>query len=240
MSPLSTGEADLAVVAIENSLYGSINPVYDLILKHQFAIVGEVYLRIEQCLIGLPGAQLADATSVYSHPVAIAQCEDFLDNNLSQTDRHEYQDTADSVLHIKQLGDTRNLAIASRQAAERYGLEVLAESIETNKENYTRFVVLAKQSSLQDNAPSTKTSLVITTNHQPGALYNALGSFAKRSINLNKIQSRPIVGKAWHYMFYVDVNIGSAEGDFVAARADLEAQGCTVTVLGSYLSGTPV
>ena len=235
---LSAGESDLAVVAIENSLYGSINPVYDLILKHQFVIIGEIYLRVEQCLIGLPGAQLKDAKDIYSHPVALAQCEEFLDENLTHADRHEFHDTADSARHIKELGSTQSLAIASRQAAKLYGLEVLAESIETNKANYTRFVVLVKQPSNQDSSRKNKTSLVITTNHQPGALHHALGTFAKRSINLDKIQSRPIIGKAWHYMFYIDVSIGDEHEDFTSVIAELEAQGCAVSVLGSYSGGS--
>lgn len=226
--------SDFALCAIENSLYGSITEVYDLLLKNKVYIIGEVYLHIGQCLIGLPGAMLSDILSVYSHPVALAQCEQYLDVNLASAQRLEYHDTAASVELIKAEDNPTKAAIASREAATLYGMAVIAESIETNKHNYTRFVVLSK-SKTNIATKSNKTSLIIKTDHTPGALYMALGCFAKRSINLTKIQSRPIVGKAWHYMFYMDVNIGASEEEFIAANKELAQQGCEVTILGSYL-----
>lgn len=233
IAALKDGRASYALCAIENSLYGSINEVYDLILRNELFIFGEVFLRIEQCLIGLPGTQLADITEVYSHPVALAQCEDYLDRQLPEAERVEYHDTAASVAKISQLNSHSVAAIASRQAAELYGMEVLTESIETNKQNYTRFIVLSI--SAEDMVPTPdKTSLVIQTNHQPGALYNALGCFAKRSINLSKIQSRPIIGKAWHYIFYFDIHIGLQDTSYKEAVEELSKLGCEVTLLGSY------
>ncbi len=233
---LADGRADNAVVAIENSLFGSINEVYDLLLKHSFSIIGEVYLRIDQCLIGLPGTKLEDVTTVYSHPVALAQCEAFLDENVPQALRSEYHDTAAAVKLVKEQGDAHAVAIAGKEAAELYGMEVLAENIETNKENYTRFVALSRTAPVVSGEES-KTSLVLTTSHQPGALYQALGTFAKRSMNLSKLQSRPIIGKAWHYMFYVDVGGAATEPAFQEALVELKEQGCEVTLLGSYKSG---
>lgn len=233
---LNDGTVDHAVCAIENSLYGSINEVYDLILKNDSIISGEVYLRIEQCLIGLPGANLDGITAVYSHPVAIAQCEDFLDKHLPHADRLEYHDTAASVEMIQRLKDPSIAAIAGKDAAEQYGAAVLAHSIETNKENYTRFVVLSTPSDAVVANPN-KTSLTIETGHTPGALHKALGVFADRSINLTKLQSRPIIGKAWHYIFYVDIDAGTNNPDCRAALEELTNQGCKVRVLGSYLSG---
>lgn len=233
---LADGRADHAVVAIENSLFGSINEVYDLLLKHSFNITGEVYLRIKQCLIGFPGTKLEDVTQVYSHPVALAQCEDFLDANLPTAERNEYHDTAAAVQLVKEHGDWGSVAIASRDAAELYGMEVLAESIETNKENYTRFVVLSK--SAEVSGDEDKASLVLTAPERPGALHSALGSFAKRSMNLSKLQSRPIIGKAWHYMFYLDMNYPAAGMAIEDILNELKEQGCEVTLLGSYKSGS--
>jgi prephenate dehydratase len=229
--------ADYALCAIENSLYGSINEVYDLILANKLYIFGEVYLRIEQCLIGLPEAQLSDISEIYSHPVALAQCEEYLDNTLPQAERLEYHDTAAAVEKISQLLNPQFAAIASRQAAKLYGMQILAESIETNKANYTRFIAL---STSQPDTPvqPNKTSIVLRTTHTPGALYNALGCFAKRGINLSKIQSRPIIGKAWHYMFYADVSAGAQDENYQQAIQELQAQDCKVIVLGSYLSDT--
>lgn len=230
---LKEGSATHALCAIENSLYGSINEVYDLILQNKLFIFGEVYLRIEQCLIGLASAQLSTINEVYSHPVALAQCEDYLDRQLPQAERVEYHDTAASVKKISRQGNPKLAAIASRQAAALYGMPILAESIETNKQNYTRFIVLSTTD--QDMVPNpNKTSIVIKTNHQPGALYNALGCFAKRSINLSKIQSRPIIGKAWHYIFYVDVHAGVDDPACQEAINELTGLDCDITLLGSY------
>lgn len=229
---INDGTADNAICAIENSLHGSINEVYDLLMKYQFPIIGEVYLRIDQCLIGLPGADIQDITEVYSHPVALAQCEDYLDTALLRAKRFESHDTAASVAMVKQRGDKHLAAIAGKAAAELHGLEVLAANIETNEQNYTRFVVLGRPG---EAVPTrTKTSLVLRTSHKPGALYAALGAFAKRSLNLSKLQSRPVIGNAWKYLFYIDIEAGDDSPAFVEALAELRAQDCQVSVLGSY------
>lgn len=229
------GRAAYAVCAIENSLFGSINEVYDLLAASHFPIVGEVYLRIEQCLIGLPGAALDAIKEVHSHPVALAQCEAYLDTVLPHAKRFESHDTAASVAMVKRLGDPAVAAIAGRQAAALHQLTVLAAEIETNPQNYTRFVVLAPSPAPAQTA--TKTSLIIRTNHQPGALYAALGAFAQRGLNLSKLQSRPVIGSAWNYLFYVDVEAGVGLPALTAALDELAAQKCTVTVLGSYPAG---
>jgi prephenate dehydratase len=235
---LKNEEVDHAVVAIENSLYGSINEVYDLLQKHRFWIAGEVYLRVAQCLIGLPGTKLEDIREVHSHPVALAQCEAYLDTKLPEAVRFEHHDTAGSVADVKKWGDPAKAAIASREAAQLYGLEVLAEEIETNKQNYTRFVVLSKQGSEPKGA--NKTSLIMVTAHAPGALYHALGAFANNDVNLTKLQSRPIIGQAWHYMFYVDVTAATNSPQWHKVSRELKDQGCEVTVLGTYKAGNNV
>jgi prephenate dehydratase len=233
---LANGDADYALCAVENSLYGSINEVYDLLLAHDFRIIGEVYLRIEQCLIGMPGTRLTDIVEVHSHPVALAQCEAFLDESMPTATRMEYHDTAASVAMVAKLQDPSIAAIASREAAALYGMEVLASSIETDSQNYTRFVALSKQGDIPE-AIATKTSLIVRTTHTPGALYNALGCFANRNISLTKLQSRPVIGDAWKYIFYIDVAAGEQTPECQQALAELRAQGCQVTVLGSYESG---
>lgn len=231
---LTEQRADYAVVAIENSLYGSINEVYDLLLASNAQIIGEVYLQISQCLIGFPGTNVADVKEVHSHPVALSQCETYLDTKLAHAERFEHHDTAGSVADIKEWGDPSRAAIASRAAAELHGMAVLDEHIETNKQNYTRFVVLQTKPDNLDNTD--KTSLVLTTpaDTKPGALHRALGAFADRSLNLLMLQSRPIIGKAWHYMFYLDIAAGQDDEQFIVAISELQKQGCKVQLLGSY------
>jgi prephenate dehydratase len=228
------GKSDYAVCAIENSLYGSINEVYDLLLKYKLWIVGEVYLRINQNLIGLPGAKVDDITEVYSHPVALAQCEDFLDKKLGDAKRFEYHDTAASVTAIKKWNLKNKAAIASLEASELNGMQLLAKNIETNKHNYTRFVVLSTNKSITNN--SNKTSMIIDLPNKQGGLYRALGAFANREIDLTKIESRPIIGKAWHYIFYVDVAVGGENASLLDAIDDLKKQNCKVNIIGSYKS----
>lgn len=233
---LVVGHADRAVVAIENSLYGTINTVYDLLLQSDITICGEVYLHIEQNLIGFAGTNLQDIKEVYSHPVALAQCETFLDNELPNAERREHHDTAASVADVKKWKDPKKAAIASKTAANLHDMTVLAANIETNKQNYTRFIVLARKSESPQLANNSKTSIILQTakDTKPGALYRALGVFAEHDINLFSLHSRPIVGTAWHYMFYLDVAIGDDNDLFPGILSELERQGCHVTVLGSY------
>ena len=234
IAALTTKKADYSLCAIENSIHGSIDEVYELIAKHNLFIVGELYIPISQCLIGLPGSAIESISSVYSHPVALSQCEEWLTDHLPYADKHEYHDTAASVGHILELADEHAAAIASKEAAELYELPILASSIETDKENYTRFVVIANELAVPEQA--NKTSLLLKTDHTPGALYTALGAFAKRSINLSKIESRPILGKAWHYKFYVDVGASIESTACKEAFSELSDNGFTVQLLGSYKS----
>lgn len=232
------GSADSAICAIENSLFGSINETYDLLVKTNFSIIGEIYLRIVQCLIVNPGIQLRDIKNVYSHPVALAQCQEYLDKELPNAKRLEFHDTAASVEMIKSTNSQYSAAIASAESSKLYEMEILANEIETNKQNYTRFVVLEPKT--QKITGSNKTTLIIKTSHKPGALYKALGVFAKRSINLSKLQSRPIIGKPWHYMFYLDIECGFSDQRLIEALDELAVQGCEVKLLGSYKSGNKV
>jgi len=232
---LAKDKADKVVVALENSLYGSINQTYDLLLKHSFWISGELYLHVNQCLIGLPDTHLPDIKEVHSQIMALAQCEAFLDKQLPYAKRIEQHDTTASVQAIKTWNDPQKVAIASAEAAKLHGLKILAAEIEDHKHNYTRFVLLGKETVV--NSAANKTSLVLTTDHKPGALYHALGIFAKGNMNLTKLQSRPIMGKAWHYMFYLDVDAAAESPEFKIVLEKLHNQGCEVTILGSYEAG---
>jgi len=235
---VARGKAEKAVVAIENSLYGSINPVYDSLLKHKLHITGEVYLHIEQCLIGHKDAEIKDIQYVHSQIMALMQSEKYLDDNLPDATRIEEHDTVASVVIVKNKDKSR-AAIASRQAAELHDMKILARGIETNKQNYTRFVVLSREPYAADNAA--KTSIVLRTpaDEAPGSLYRALGAFAKKDINLLLLHSRPNHKEAWNYMFYIDLAADANIEPLKSALKQLDAQGCNVNLLGSYPPGSP-
>ena len=227
-------QSDFGVVAIENSLYGSINDVYDLLLKFDVYINGETYLRINHQLIGLANTTIDDISEIHTHRVAFAQCEEFLEAKLAHAERFEHHDTAGSVAYIKKLNDSSKAAIASKKAAKLHGLDIIAPNIETNPENYTRFVLISKKPNYHEK--TTKTSLVLTTKKdtKAGTLYQALGVFSKRDINLTMLQSRPVVGRAWHYMFYIDIEVSSKSPLFEEACDELTQLGYQTTLLGSY------
>jgi chorismate mutase/prephenate dehydratase len=218
------------VVPVENSLEGIISRVYDLLLDSSLKVCGETEVRVIHCLIASPGAGLDTIKKVYSHPQALGQCRSFLKHlgcELVPT-----YDTAGSVKMIKEKGLSDSAAIASARAAEIYGMKVLAQEIEDNPNNFTRFFVMAKE-----DAPPTgddKTSIIFSTKNRPGALYAFLGEFARRDINLTKLESRPTRLKPWQYNFYLDFD-GHRTGQ--AAREALEWLDKTshfVKVLGSY------
>jgi len=224
------GETQFGVVPIENSLEGSISRVYDLLLESSLKVRGEIELRVIHCLIANPGAKLDQIRRVYSHPQALGQCRAFLkhlDCELIPT-----YDTAGSVKMIKEQGIQDGAAIASMRAAEIYGMEILAQEIEDNPSNFTRFFVLAKHDS-----PATgndKTSIVFSVTHRPGALYGLLRELAASQVNLTKIESRPTRQRPWEYNFYLDFE---GHRDSTASREALgkiEEIALFVKVLGSY------
>lgn len=237
------GKVDYGIVAIENSLYGSINQVYDLLLANDLWINGEIYLRIKHCLIGLPGSSIKGIREVYSHPVALAQCKDFLQGGFSHVAQHAHDDTAGSVEDIKKWGDPSKAAIASEEAAKLHGLKILKRSVETHQQNYTRFIVLSRKPVVPTDAG--KTSFVITqlwnsSDVRAGSLHRALGCFAKRGINLSKIESRPVIGRAWHYIFYMDFDAGLNDPKAQEALQELDGLGAKVRILGSYTPGVHI
>ncbi|PHI21817.1 prephenate dehydratase [Lewinellaceae bacterium SD302] len=231
---LSGEKSDGALMAIENTLVGSLMTNYLLLQEHELRITGEVYLRIQQNLMVLPGTTLADLREVYSHPVAIAQCRKFF-RDYPHIRLIEAADTALSARHVQEMKDPSRGAIAGTTAAELYDLEILAAGIETNKLNHTRFLVLEK-GCYDGQDQGNKVSLSFTTPHESGCLYRVLAILAAYQINLTKIQSRPIVGRPWEYRFFVDF---VAEGK-VGWQQALEGVGPItkdLRVLGVYQQG---
>ena len=232
---LKQGKVDYGITAIENSLAGSIIPNYNLIINTKMHIVGEVYLRIRQNLVAMPGVKISELKEVYSHPMAILQCQDFFDT-LPEIRLIESIDTAISAEEIAtgKLMDTG--AIASRLAAKKHGLEILAESIETNKMNYTRFLILSENGESIPTEEVNKASLYFTVAHKFGSLSKILSILSYYEINLAKIQSMPIPGKDWEYMFFVDVEIK----DYDMYKKSLEAIRPftpSLGILGEYKKG---
>lgn len=227
---VASGKCHAALAPIENSLAGSIHQNYDLLLQYDMHIVGEYFLRVRHCLIAMPGAQKGDIKKAISHPQALGQCAGYLRSYGIKAE--QVYDTAGSVKMLKESGAMDVAAIASRRAAELYGMQILEEGIEDNPENYTRF--LAIQRELIIPAGDAKTSIVFTLKNLPGSLFKAMSVFALRDIDLTKIESRPLQGKPWEYLFYIDF-IGSMY-DATSKRAldHLGEYALMLRVLGSY------
>jgi len=223
-------ETSFGVVAIENSLEGIVNQTYDLFLKYDLKVCGEVIVKIDHCLIANPSTNLDEVKAVYSHPQALAQCRIFLES-LGRELIPTY-DTAGSVKLLKERGLKNAAAVASERAAELYGMKILAKDIADNPENYTRFFVLSKEDSALTG--NDKTSIIFSATHQPGSLYHALGEFAKRDINLMKIESRPTKQTPWEYNFYLDFEGHRSEKLCAEALKSLEKYAVFIKVLGSY------
>src|SRR5580698_6714075 len=209
------GKCHCAVIPIENTLHGSVHENYDHLLKYDLPIRGETFLRIVHNIIVPPGVKFSQIRRVYSHPVALNQCRRFFEEN-PQIERTPFYDTAGSVKMVMEEGLRDAGAIASAHAAAIYGGKILRKSIEDDRENFTRFFLLErpKRGSRAGKAPSSsrrfKTTVVFTINSLPGALFRSLSVFALRDINLAKIESRPLRGKPWEYLFYLDF-IGHVE-----------------------------
>ena len=224
--------ADQGVVAIENSLHGSINPVYRLLARNSVWVRGETTLHINQYLIGAQELALDSIRTVMSQAPALAQCELWLEANMPGAHLEETHDTAESVRFVVERPDEPLAAIAGKHAAELHGGTIITGPINDDEHNYTRFFLLGKE---RNHIPdATKTSIILETNHQPGALYDALGAFARAGLNLSKLDSHPIAGDKRHYAFYIDFEAGLNDQLEHDVFDTLRAQGCNIAVLGSY------
>lgn len=230
---LESGKANFAVVPIENSIEGSINETYDLLLKTSMVVYGEIYQRIRHCLIANPGTSNSEITAAYSHPQALAQCRAYLQKK--GLEPIPTYDTAGAVKLVKQEKMMQAAAIASKRAANLYGMRILEESIEDKKNNYTRFLILSKAQSKPTGHDGT--SIIFSVRHTPGALYDILKEFAKRRINLTKIESRPTKEVPWEYNFYVDFEGHSHDKEIRELIKAVKKKTLFIKILGSYKRG---
>lgn len=231
------GECTHACLPVENSLAGSINQTYDLLSDSVLHVVGERIVRVHHNLLARPGVTLAEVRRVYSHPQALAQCAEYLR-------AHRFEavtdfDTAGAAKLLSENGGEGRAAIASKRAAEEYGLTVLAERIEDRPFNFTRFFLLAADESPRQDRPN-KTSMIIATKHRPGDLVACLEEFPKHGINMSKLESRPRRDKPWSYLFYVDIEGHVDDAPVAAAMTGLMRKAAFVKYLGSYPAAEPV
>jgi chorismate mutase/prephenate dehydratase len=238
LEALQRREVDYAVLPIENSIAGSINESYDLLAKMGLHLVGEEFQPIAHCLIGAADVPVSEVRRVYSHPVALAQCREFLER-LEDCHVEAFVDTAMSVEKVKEEGDPTQAAIASEEAAELHGLPVLRRDIADHPENYTRMVIVATEPAHHGQGIACKTSLIFSTIHEQGALARCIAIFAERGLNLTKIESRPKPDTPFEYIFYMDFE-GNVDREVTqAALDDLGTVTTFLVVLGSYPIGRP-
>lgn len=231
---VENSESDYCLAPIENSLFGSVYQNYDLLLKHNLRIVGETSLRIVHNLIAPPEIRLEDVRRVYSHPVALGQCLQFFATHPEMKPVAAY-DTAGSVKMLMESHEASAAAIASAAAAEVYGARVLVAGIEDDRQNFTRFLLLAREANAGEPAvDADKTSIVFVLEHRTGSLFRAMAVFALREIDLMKIESRPLIGHPWEYSFYLDFIGNTAEPRVKHALAHLAEFASGIKVLGCY------
>ena len=232
---VENGAADTGLMAIENTIAGSIIGNYRLLTASRLRAVGEVYLRIRQNLMALPGQRIEDLREVHSHPIAIAQCDDFFAQH-PHIRLVEMEDTALSAQRIAQQKTVGVGAIASHLAASMYGLDLLAESIETNKQNFTRFLVLERMAEVMPVPAADKVSLFFSLSHEVGSLHRVLAALSAHGANLTKIQSAPIEGRPWEYFFFVDF-VTEESGEWQGAVEAIRPFTHSLEVLGAYRQG---
>lgn len=237
LEDVRTGAADYAMLPIENTTSGSVHEAYDALSHSDLAIVGEEALRIEMCLIGLRDVPLERIRRVYSHPQALAQCTAFL-AALPDCRVESFTDTAMSVERVKAERDPAHAAIASAEAAELHGLIVIRRDIANHQENYTRFLVAAREAEPWDRRVPCKTSVMVVTRHERGALLACLNVLAGHALNLTKLESRPSPGKPFEYLFYIDFEGNLADANVQRALDEMTGLTRALKVLGSYPART--
>lgn len=231
MEEVASGKADYAVLPIENSTEGIVTDIYDLLTEYQLCIVGEQGVKVEHVLLGIPGTELDEISTVYSHPQALAQCKKYLEEH-SSWEMVKTENTAGAAKKIHEEMKKEQAAIASRAAGELYGLSVLAENICYNEQNVTRFIIVSAHPVYEKDAA--KVSVCFELPHASGTLYNMLSHFIYNGLNMTKIESRPIPGKTWEYRFFVDFEGNLEEPAVKNALRGLEAEANRMRVLGNY------
>lgn len=230
MKEVQLGNADYAVMPIENSSAGAVIDMYDLLTRYDNYIVAETFLPVNHALLGVPGAKLSDVKTVFSHPQALMQCSTFLnDNGLKQI---SVENTAVAAKRVVEEGDKSQAAIASEIAGQLYGLELLKPSIQNNQGNTTRFVILANRKVYQKDAG--KISICFELPHTSGSLYNMLGNFIFNHVNMMMIESRPIPGRNWEYRFFVDIEGNLQDAGVKNALRGIGAEAQNFKILGNY------
>lgn len=233
-SAIKDGQASYGMLPVENSLAGTVIPAYDELMAHDLQVQGEEIARVRHCLLAPPGTILADITRAKSHPQALDQCRDTL-RGLGIEPVTAY-DTAGAARHLAEAPEAGTAAIASELAAKLYGLDILVRDCQDTPLNYTRFFVLST-GTVPRKDPS-KTSIIFTTDHTPGALYTVLGELAGRQINLTKIESRPDRTQPWHYLFYVDFEGHQADDNVAAALDGIRRSTSFLRILGSFTAAS--
>jgi len=227
---IETRQVDAGVVPVENSLAGSIGETYDLLLTHRLVVTGETISPIEHCLMALPETELGQVRQVLSHPQALAQCNDYLLGLDVQCIPH--YDTAGAAKSVRESGAAGTAAIASKRAATIYGLHILAEQIQSNRENFTRFYRIERDS--RPPGSKNRTVFVVGLPHHPGSLFMALSSFACRGINLTKIESRPVRRNPWEYVFFLEFDGHVDDWQVRPALDELRSKTSMLRTLGSF------
>ena len=228
---VANGDCPYGVIPIENTLAGSVTENYDLMLEHNLSIVGSVTIPVDHCLLTLPNAELEQIKTVLSHPQALHQCSDFFKAN-RQLSAREFSNTAAAAQFVAEQKDPSLAAIGSFACAEKYGLVIHAQGIQNRKKNFTRFLVISRENICTPEC--TRMSMVFRLSHRPGSLIHALNHFAQRNINLLKLESRPIPGKDFEFMFYFDLEAPAHDPHTLALIGQLERDLDQFTYLGSY------
>lgn len=231
MEAVKEGKADYAVLPIENSTTGSITAVYDLLQEYNNYIVAEVYVKVEHVLMGLKGTDLSKVTTVYSHAQGLTQCESFLESH-KDWQQISQPNTAVAAKKIFEDKDNSHVALASKEAAKLYGLEILKTDIADEANNTTRFVIVSKTRTFVKNAK--KTSIVFECVNEPGSLYNLLSHIIYNGLNMTKIESRPIEGRQWEFRFFVDIEGNINDQRVMNALRGIEEESRSIRLLGNY------
>ncbi len=231
MEAVKNGEADYAVLPIENSTAGIVADVYDLLQEYNNYIIAETYVKVEHALMGLPGTDISKITTVYSHPQGLMQCEGYLSKH-KDWQQISQSNTAGSAKKILEEKDPTHVAIASKEAAEVYGLEVLQEKINDYDNNTTRFVIVTNTRKFVKGAK--KMSIVFETPNEAGTLYNLLSHIIYNGLNMNKIESRPIEGENWNYRFFVDFEGNIDDAPVMNALRGIQEEALSIKLLGNY------